>query len=296
MAIGWYPGHMVTARKDAVVAMRKTDVVVEVLDARVPLSSCNPTVEVLRRENQRPALKVLNKADLADPTRTAAWLRHYNAQPGVKALALSAKRASEVRRILPACEALVPGRGTPAKPLRMMILGIPNVGKSTVMNALLGRVVARVADEPGITKSHMRHQVSPNVWLVDTPGLMWPGVPQDVVMKLAITDSVGRNAYDAENVAVALGGYLLAHYRDACGARYGDPAEGCDGLGLLGLLARRRNFVLKGGAPDTGKAARVLLDEFRAGLLGRISLETVEGAGARRTPALAPPGDPPRVP
>ena len=133
MAINWYPGHMVVARKEAALTMRKIDLVIEVLDARVPLSSCNPLFEGLRRKSQRPALKLLNKADAADAERTQHWLRYYNDQPGVKAIALCAKKPSEVRRVPLACQALLPSLGTPARPLRMMILGIPNVGTSTLM-------------------------------------------------------------------------------------------------------------------------------------------------------------------
>src|SRR5688572_3455233 len=178
---------MVTARKEAALAMRKTDVVIEVLDARVPHSSRNPLVESLRRENQRPALKILNKSDVADPERTRLWLGYYNAQPGVKAVALSAKKASEVQRITKHALALAPHRNSPLKPLRMMILGVPNVGKSTLMNTLLRRVVTKVGDEPAVTKMHLRHELGPGMWLVDTPGMMWPGIEPAAGLKLAIT-------------------------------------------------------------------------------------------------------------
>src|SRR3954471_17176456 len=167
MPISWYPGHMVTARKDAAEAMRNTDLVIEVLDARAPGASCNPVVETLRQRNQRPALKLLNKSDVADPERTRAWLAHYNAKAGVTAIAVSAKKAADVRRIPTQARALVPHRGTPAKPLRMMILGVPNVGKSTLMNALLARRVAAVGDQPAVTKMHMAHALGPGMWLVD---------------------------------------------------------------------------------------------------------------------------------
>src|SRR5687768_3490750 len=192
---------MVTAHKEAALAMRKTDVVIEVLDARVPYSSCNPLIEKLRRQNQRPALKILNKSDVADPERTQLWLAHYNAQPGVKAIALSSKKAPEVSRIPQHALALAPTRTTPLKPQRMMILGIPNVGKSTLMNTLLKRVVTKVGDEPAVTKSHLGHELGTGMWLVDTPGMLWRGVDQDTAQRLAATHSIGRNAY--ENVDVA---------------------------------------------------------------------------------------------
>lgn len=287
MSIDWFPGHMVTARKDAILALRRTDVVIEVLDARVPHSSCNPVFESLRKENQRPALKIFNKADLADRERTRLWLLHYNARPGVRAIALSAKRRGEVNRILPACLALAPGRTTGEKPLRMLILGIPNVGKSTLMNTILNRRVAKVGDEPAITKMHMRHEVGPNMWLIDTPGMMWPGVAQDVALKLAATHSIGRNAYDDDSVAVELGNYLMEDYPDRVTARFGALLAGADGHALIAAIAQRRSLVIKGGEPDLHKAASILLHEFRTGELGPITLETIEQVEAR---AVAPRG------
>jgi ribosome biogenesis GTPase A len=281
MQISWFPGHMVTARKNAVEAMRKTDLVIEVLDARVPGSSCNPLVETLRRENRRPALKLMNKSDLADPERTRAWLAHYNAQPGVKAIAMSAKKPGEVSRIPREAQLLVPGRSTVSRPLRMMILGIPNVGKSTLMNALLERHVAAVGNEPAITKMHMGHALGQGMWLVDTPGLLWPGIDPATAVKLAATHSIGRNAYDPQVVAAALGQYLLEHYPRLLTRRFGELAPGCDGHGLVAWIARSRSLLLKEGLPDLNKAAVLLLTELRNGTLGRVTLETVDEMAAR---------------
>ncbi len=273
MAIEWYPGHMVTARKEAALAMRKTDVVIEVLDARVPRSSRNPLIEHLRRENQRAALKILNKSDMADPERTKLWLAHYNAQPGVKAVALSAKKPKEVKRIPDYAKALAPNRNSALKPLRMMILGIPNVGKSTLMNALLSRVVTKVGDEPAVTKMHLRHELGRGMWLTDTPGMLWPGIDPETALKLAATHSIGRNAYDNDEVAAGLGAYLLRWYRELLVQRFGPIPEGCDGYGLIDVVASSRGFLVKGGGPDRERSSRVLLGEFRDGTLGKISLE-----------------------
>jgi ribosome biogenesis GTPase A len=274
VAIEWYPGHMVTARKEAAIAMRKTDVVIEVLDARVPRSSRNPVIEQLRRENQRAALKILNKSDMADPERTKLWLSYYNAQSGVKAVALSAKKPKEVKRIPEYARALAPQRNSLLKPLRMMILGIPNVGKSTLMNTLLQRAVTKVGDEPAVTKMHHRHELGQGMWLTDTPGMMWPGIEPLAALKLAATHSIGRNAYDNGEVAAALGGYLLRHYSSLLELRFGSIPAGLDGYGLVELVARHRGLMIKGGAPDLERAARILLSEFRDGTLGKISLET----------------------
>jgi len=276
MSIQWFPGHMLTARKEAAESMRMTDLVIEVLDARVPRSSCNPTFEKLRQAGQKPALKLLNKSDMADPEETRRWLQHYNAQPGMQGLALSAKKAGEVGRILPACRALRRDRGRPDKPLRMMILGIPNVGKSTLMNALLKRHVAHVGDEPAITKMQMFHKLGRDMTLLDTPGMSWPGMDQETASKLAATHSIGRAAYDDEAVALSLGRTLLQRYPELLAARYDPLPRPCDEHGLLALIAASRHLV-KAGGPDLARAATTLLNDFRSGALGRITLETVEG-------------------
>jgi ribosome biogenesis GTPase A len=276
MSINWFPGHMVTARTKAAETMRQTDLVIEVLDARAPHASCNPVFERLRLAGQRPALKLLNKSDQADPEQTRRWLHHYNAQSGVQGIALCAKKAGELARVLPACRALRPDRGAADKPLRMMILGIPNVGKSTLMNALLGRHVAPVGDEPAITKVQMFHRLGPGLSLVDTPGMLWPGMAQDTAFKLAATHSVGRAAYDDEDVALTLGAALLRRYPDLLERRFGALPAGYDGHGLLALIAAGRSLAKKSGGPDIARAATSLLNDFRSGALGRITLETVE--------------------
>lgn len=273
MTIEWFPGHMLTARKQAAEALRKNDVVIEVLDARVPYSSCNPLVEALRRDAQRPALKVLNKADLADPVLTQHWLHFYNQQPDVRAVAISCKKPHDAKRIPEEALKLAPGRASAAKPLRMMILGIPNVGKSTLMNALLGRHVAKVGDEPAITKKPQLHELGKLMWLTDTAGMLWPAIEQVAALKLAITHSIGRNAYEETVAASELATYLLAHYPELLQKRFGELPPATDAHGVVSAIARKRGLVIKGGALDLEKAALVLLQEFRNGTLGRISLE-----------------------
>jgi ribosome biogenesis GTPase A len=279
MTIEWFPGHMATARREAVATMRNTDVVIEVLDARVPRSSLNPLFETLRKENQRPALKILNKADVADPDETERWLAHYNALPKTRAIALSARKENGARSIPKECLALAPTRTSKLKPLRMMILGIPNVGKSTLMNALLHRHVAKVGDEPAITKNQMKHALAPTQWIVDTPGMTWPGLDQDVAWRLAATHSIGRNAYDEVAVAVELGGLLLQLYPALLAARYGTLPAGHE---LLGHVAQARK-LLRDPIPT---AAAALLNDFRGGALGRITLDRL---GDTAAPVATPP-------
>ena len=281
MSINWFPGHMVSARKKAAETMEWTDIVIEVLDARLPEASRNPMIEELRLHRQRPCLKILNKADLADPKVTQAWINFYNRQKNVKAVALSCKKPGDVAKVPGLCQALAPHRGTPLKPLRMMIMGIPNVGKSTLMNALLKRRVAAVGDEPAVTKSQQRFDLNDRMSITDTPGLMWPNIeyPSDGYM-LAASHAIGRNAVIDEEVAAFLADILLARYPALLTARYGCKIEGMDGVAVVEAVAKRRGYRLKGGEPDLEKAAMTLLTDYRTGALGRISLETPETRAA----------------
>ena len=281
MAIQWFPGHMTSARKKAAETMASIDVVIEVVDARLPEASTNPMVRELRLHRQRPCLKVLNKSDLADPVVTKAWLAYYNKQSGVKAVAISSKNAGEVSRLPSLCQSLAPHRNDNVKQLRMMIMGIPNVGKSTLMNALVKRKIAKVGDEPAVTKSQQIHQISVRHAIVDTPGLMWPKIEHESDgLMLAASHASGRNAVIDEEVAVFLAGLLLKRYPALLAARYGFPVEGIDAVAVVEGVAKRRALVMRGGEPDFEKASAVLLQDYRDGKLGRISLETPETRAA----------------
>ena len=220
MPIQWFPGHMASARKKAAEAMAAIDVVIEVVDARLPAASSNPMIAQLRQFRNRPCLKLLNKSDLADPAATQAWMDFYNRQPGVKAVAISAKSAAEVARVPALCRQLAPHRDDGTKPLRMMIMGIPNVGKSTLMNTLLKRKVAKVGDEPAVTKHQQTLDLGPGMTLTDTPGMMWPKIDYDPDgYMLAASHAIGRNAVIDEEVASFLGGILLERYPALLAAR-----------------------------------------------------------------------------
>lgn len=283
MPIQWFPGHMTSARKKAAETLERIDVVVEVLDARLPAASTNPMIAELRAQRQRPCLKVLNKADLADPDVTARWMAHFNAQPGVKAVALSCRKASDVARIPAFAQALAPHRSDNFKPLRLMIMGIPNVGKSTLMNALVKRKVAAVGDEPAVTKSQQFIEINRRLQVTDTPGMMWPKIMHDSDgYMLAASHAIGRNAVIDEEVAAFLADILLARYPALLEQRYGTPVAGLDGIGMLEKVAVRRGCRRQGrGAEwDMEKASLILLQDYRDGLLGRISLETPETRAA----------------
>lgn len=293
MAIQWYPGHMTSARKKAAETLAMADVVVEVLDARLPAASSNPMIHELRSFRQRPCLKLLNKADVADPAATKAWLDFYAQQPGVKAVAISCKKASDVARIPSLAQQLAPHRNDAVKPLRLMIMGIPNVGKSTLLNAMVKKKVAAVGDQPAVTKSQQRIDISSRLTLYDTPGMLWPRIEHEIDgLMLAASHAVGVNAYHEVEVATWLAGFLLEHYAPLLAARYGLAAAGLDAVGVIEAVAKKRGCLLKGrgGELDLDKAAQILLTDYRTGVLGRISLETPE-LRAQRIAVPAPPAN-----
>jgi ribosome biogenesis GTPase A len=256
--------------------VKEIDVVIELLDARLPGSSANPMLAELTRG--RPALKVLNKQDLADPERTALWLAHYNAVPGVRALALDASITSPVKALVNACHALAPNRGGMAKPMRVLICGIPNVGKSTLINTLKGKRAAKTGDEAGVTKLEQRITIAPDFYLYDTPGILWPRIiVAQSGYNLAASGAVGRNAFNDEEVALELLDYLRQHYAGALEARYrlSGVAEQTD-TELLDAIGRQRGALQSGGKINVTKAAEIVIHDFRSASLGRITLETPE--------------------
>ncbi len=280
MAIQWFPGHMTSARKKAEETLEHIDVVIEVLDARVPAASHNPMIEEMRNFRQRPNLKILNKADLADPQVTQAWLNYFNKQPNTKAVALSCKKPGDAKKIPGLCRQLASHRGTPLKPLRMMIMGIPNVGKSTLMNALLNRRAAKVGDEPAVTKSQQRFDLNDSQNITDTPGMMWPKIEHESDgYLLAASHAIGRNAVIDEDVAEFLGNLLLKQYPALMNTRYKldvmklDVAT-MDGIDLLQAIAKRRTYKRNDGEWDMERTAMALLTDYRSGAIGRISLES----------------------
>lgn len=286
MTIQWFPSHMNAARKEAAKTMAAIDVVIELLDARIPETSGNPLIRELRLQRRRPCLKVLNKVDLADPAVTQAWLEYYNRQPDVKAVALSCQHAGQAAKLPGLCLQLAPHRNSIVKPLRMMILGIPNVGKSTLMNRLLNRRIQKVGGEPAVTKHLQRHVLNDRMTLTDSPGLLWPKIELPVVgLMLAAIQAIGANAFNNEEVGEFLAAILLARYPAPLTARYGIAVKGLDVAGLLEAIAIKRGCLRKGtgGEPDREMAARMLLADYRDGKLGRTTLETPETREAMLT-------------
>ncbi len=275
--IQWFPGHMNAARKKAAETMAITDLVVEVLDARLPAASSNPLVEEIRSQRQRPCLKILNKSDLADPQVTQAWLAYFNNQPGITAVALSCKNPIEVAKIPNLCREQVPHRVGPGKPVRILLMGIPNVGKSTLMNGLLKKRIAAVGDEPAVTKQQQRIYLNKSMVLTDMPGLMWPKIAYDSDgYMLAASHAIGVNAIIEEEVAAFLGDLLIKRYPKYLETRYKTSVENMDGIALIEAIASYRGFKVRGGDLDLEKGAHTLIQDYRNGALGRISLETPE--------------------
>jgi ribosome biogenesis GTPase A len=274
MAIQWFPGHMHLTRKAIEERIKEIDVVIELLDARLPGSSANPMLAQLTQG--KPALKVLNKQDLADPARTALWLAHYNALPGTQALGLDASVAAPAKVLVQACFALAPNRGSMVKPMRVLICGIPNVGKSTLINTLKGRRATRTGDEAGVTKMEQRIVLADGFYLFDTPGILWPRI---IVAKsgynLAASGAIGINAFDEEEVALELLETLRHDYAANLQARYQlTDADELVEEQLLEAIGRKRSALQSRGKVNRQKAAELVIHDFRSGAIGRITLET----------------------
>ena len=273
MAIQWFPGHMHLTRKAIGERIKEIDVVIEMLDARLPGSSANPMLAELIKG--KPALKVLSKQDLADPARTALWLTHYNALPSVKAIGLDTSMRSPAKALMDACFTLAPLRGSMVKPMRVLICGIPNVGKSTLINTLKGQRATKTGDEAGITKTEQRITLADGFYLFDTPGVLWPRIiVEQSGFNLAASGAIGVNAFDEEVVALELLNYLIPHYPQALLERYKLDVQGLSDEQALNAIGRHRGAVQSGGRIDTTKAAKIVIQDFRANTLGRVTLET----------------------
>jgi len=277
--IAWYPGHMAKARRLLLEQLKRVDAVIEICDARLPLSSRNPEIDDLTRN--KPSLLLLNKADLADPEMTSKWLGFFR-QQGQTSMAI--KMGSGKPQILKALEKLTEetslrakARGI-AKPVRAMILGVPNVGKSTLINLLAGRAAFRVQDRPGVTRAPQWIQAAPMLELLDTPGLLWPKLDDPVAARrLAYIAAIRDEVLDVYNLSMQLLDELMLIAPEGVVSRYLIKDDTLRGQALIEMICMSRGFLLKGGEKDLERGAVCVLDEFRAGLLGRITLEAPGG-------------------
>ncbi|MCR9115661.1 MAG: ribosome biogenesis GTPase YlqF [bacterium] len=275
MQIQWFPGHMNKARNEVKAILPKVDILIEVLDARIPYSSENPMLRELRGE--KPVLKVLAKSDLADPDRTEQWLAWHQQKSGVKARALSTENIPQMRSLPSICARMLPHRVGEGKSIVAMIVGVPNVGKSTLINTLAGRTVAKTGNEPAITKGQQRIDIEIGFSLLDTPGMLWPNVenPQSG-LRLAAVGSVKETAMEYEDVAAFVSKYMIEHYPDRLSERYKLDPLPTDMLEFLETLARKRGCLRKNSIVDYERVSKILVTELRSGKLGPVTLETPE--------------------
>lgn len=272
-SIQWFPGHMNKARNEIKEIMPEMDVVIEVIDARIPYSSENPMVAALR--GQKPVIKILNKADLADPHQTQAWIEYLESQDQVKAIACDDNKSSEVKRIVQICKQLMPNKVGTGRQIKVLIMGIPNVGKSTLINSLAGRSIAKTGDEPAVTKSQQLIKIDDDIMLYDTPGMLWPKIENpNSGYRLAATGGIKDTAFDFDDVAGYTAEYLIQAYPELLKERYKVADLPQTDWEFFDVAGRNRGLLKKGGVVDTYRMSEILVNELRSGTLGRITLET----------------------
>ncbi|WP_106478601.1 ribosome biogenesis GTPase YlqF [Phytohalomonas tamaricis] len=271
--LGWYPGHMNKARRQIKEALPEIDVVIEVLDARLPYSSANPMLSELIQH--KPVLKILSRADLADPAMTQVWSDYFDAQDNTRALPVVTTETRQLKRIPAICREMA-GHVRADRDVRVMVMGIPNVGKSTLINGLAGRKIAKVGNEPAVTKRQQKIRINGQVALTDTPGVLWPKIEdQASAYRLAASGAIRDTALDYLDVAVVTAAELARRYPDLLMARYKlkkvDPE---DATAIVAEIASKRGGLRAGGEIDLHRGAEVLLHELRSGTLGSVTLET----------------------
>ena len=280
MLIQWFPGHMAKTKRLIIEHLKAVDVAAELLDARIPLSSAKPMVEELL--SGKPRIVILNKADLADPEMTKAWESYYK-RKGVAAVSMSCGNGKDKKKFLRLIkEAAGPmlekwkRRGLKTRSARIMILGIPNVGKSTLINFISGTAAARTANTPGHTRGKQWVRLSQGLDLLDTPGVLWPKFEDQVAaLRLAATGAIAGDVFDADTVVPELMRVLARTAPDALREKYGIEDAAADPQILLAQAGKRRGCILPGGAIDYARAQTMILNDFRSGKLGRITLDAV---------------------
>jgi ribosome biogenesis GTPase A len=283
MPINWFPGHMNRARREISAAIRKVDVVIELVDARLPISSRNPLLAKLAEG--KPVLTILAKSDLADPETTEAWLAVWK---GPRPLALVMGNAKSVRSLPKRCRELAPHRGGPGRTLRMLVVGIPNVGKSTLINTLTGKRIAKVGDQPAITRRAQRVELDSDLSIFDSPGVLWPKLDdQEGARRLAASGAIRETAFEPIDVAGWAVCFMAKRYATELASRYGlgeeideilartpdDPEDATRAIALLEAIGRRRGALRSGGFVDLDRTADLFLRDLRGGKIGAISFE-----------------------
>jgi ribosome biogenesis GTPase A len=282
MTINWFPGHMHKARKEISEIMPQISCVIEILDARIPYSSENPMIAELREQADKvtPTLKLLNKSDLADEEKTRQWIEYFESQNQVKALPVNMNQPEAIRKVLNTIKAMFPNAIQEDKQITCLVAGIPNVGKSTIINTLTGRAIAKTGNEPAITKGqqkiHLKGQHE-GITLIDTPGMLWPKIEnQNSGYRLAATSAIKNTAVDYDDIAFYAVEYLAEYYPQRLQSLYTLSEIDAEPLQNMEAIGRVRKCLAKGGSIDLDRVSRIILNDLRDGTLGRLTLETPE--------------------
>lgn len=278
--IQWFPGHMAKTRRLIASNLSLVDAVVEIVDARLPLSSQNPEMDKMTKG--KPRIVILNKSDLADERTTQLWIDHFRAN-GKEAVAIDCKSGRGLKNIIPTIRKTIlkelmekrQKNGMSTSSVRLMIVGIPNVGKSSLINKMAGSKRAKVEDRPGVTRTKQWVKLDNNTELLDMPGVLWPKFEdQSIAVRLAFTGAISDDILDIETLAMKLLVYLAENYSDSLKERYKIELTGEeDGFELLEAIGKKRGMMIAGGEVNNERAAIMILDEFRSGKLGKITLE-----------------------
>lgn len=281
MNIQWYPGHMTKAKRAMQEDIKLIDLIIELVDARAPLSSRNPDIDELGKGKGRMIL--LNKADLAREAENAAWTAYFQ-EKGFQVMKIDARKTASLKQIhqviQAACKEKIERdrrRGILNRPIRAMVVGIPNVGKSTFINSFAGKAAAKTGNKPGVTKGNQWIRLNKQVELLDTPGILWPRFEdQSVGLKLAFLGSINDEILNKDELSAELIRFLINQYPGLLSERYGCEEDGREPYDILEQIAKNRSCLLKGGDYDISRASKLLMDDFRGGKLGRITLERPE--------------------
>ena len=282
MNIQWYPGHMTKTRRNMEADLKLVDAVCEIVDARIPFSSRNPDIDAIC--GQKPRMMILNRIDLADPAATDVWQNYWQAQ-GMTVVRTDCKSRRGIDRFVPAVRSMLAeklqryaDKGQTGRALKLMIVGIPNVGKSTFINQIAGRKGAKAENRPGVTRGKQWITVDQGLLLLDTPGILWPKFEDpEVGMRLAYTGAVKEDVIDTETLACHFIALLAKYYPQTLSERYKlEAPEGADGYELLQLAGKKRGYLVSGGEVNTERMAKALMDDYRSGKLGKLTLESPE--------------------
>lgn len=276
--INWYPGHMAKTKKQIIEDLKLIDIVVEILDARMPLASVNPDIQNYIKDKKK--IIILNKSDLADENITNEWIKYYKSK-GINAIAIEANNGKGIPKVIDCIKSEYKSiedkyikKGRIGKAIRIMVLGIPNVGKSTFINKLAKRNTAKVGNKPGVTKQKQWIKIDNNIELMDTPGMLWPRLDdQELAMHLAFVGTIGENSIDNEEIAYYLIEYFKNTYPNKLKERYNVELDAKETMDIINEIAKKRGAIISGGNINMQKVSDIILNEFRSGKLGRITIE-----------------------